>query len=594
MIIPPVFSAWTLAGAGTTAAPRASRRMFSVGISVPPEIALTVIVCAGAGFLLWWIRERWLAEQRRGVRELYSLSQAILSARSPAEIARQLSATLPRISRVSGIRLYVFNRRTNALELQTPSPEAKPVSLPVDGEKGAPLCFRNRTLFAISDTRRSPLYKRSESSPTSVMLVPVHTEDEVLGVLEIEYADGIRRFSVDQRAAAQHLGNQIAISLKLLEQQSIREQLFRSEKLAAAGQLVSGVVNELEAPLDSIASRAARLKACCETGPWKDDLEAIAAEAKRAAEIVSRLVSFSGKGETQAGRVELNELVTGLTRFRAREWEMQGVRFTQRLSPDPLYVLASRAQLEQVFLTLLVHAEQSMADLEVKHLTVATGVLGQRTLVEVAYPAPCSGPPAGDPFRDHASGEAGGLGLSVCRGIIQSHGGDIRFTREGKDQCRFEVELPPAPAAAPAMAARRRVAGKPKRPLTLLLVEEEQSLRRRLTALLSGRGHRVVPVANGEQAVDLTQRLRFDAVFCAASVPGANWVELRERMLSRTGAFVLVSKGMEGTLPADHPGEDTAVLRVPVREDELDRLMSSLESRPESPPNARAGQPQAG
>ena len=270
-----------------------------------PEIALTAVVCSAAGFLLWWVHGKRLAEQRRGLRDFYALSERILSARSPAEIVRLLTVTLPKIASDSTARFYLLHRRTNTLDLETESEEIQSVSLPVGTGQGPAACFRNRTLLAIPDARRSPLYDTTLDSPppVSVMLVPMMADGKISGVLEIRHSERVRQFNLDQQAAAQHLANQIAIALKLMEQRSIREQLLRSEKLAAAGQLVSGVVNELQPPLDSLARHAAALVGRNWENPPQKDLEAIAAEARRASAMPLPRKSKISSGVFQNGQM---------------------------------------------------------------------------------------------------------------------------------------------------------------------------------------------------------------------------------------------------------------------------------------------------
>ena len=76
-------------------------------------------------------------------------------------------------------------------------------------------------------------------------------QSEVIGVLELDQDDRVRDFTADEQALAQHLGNQIGVAIRLLDQRSVQEQLFRTEKMAAVGRLISGVVNELQTPLAS-------------------------------------------------------------------------------------------------------------------------------------------------------------------------------------------------------------------------------------------------------------------------------------------------------------------------------------------------------
>ena len=187
-------------------------------------------------------------------------------------------------------------------------------------------------------------------------------------------------FSRAEQALTQHLANQIAVAVKLLDQRSVREQLFRTEKLAAVGQLISGIVNDLRKPLATIAnvSQALQTAGNSPRGPTAADLASIASEARRAAEIVERLVGFAGTGPAQTQPVELNGLLRNLIEFREREWKVRGIRVRSLLADEPLIVLGSHGQLEQVFLNLLVHAEQSLSEASEKSIVIRSSVVARR------------------------------------------------------------------------------------------------------------------------------------------------------------------------------------------------------------------------
>ncbi len=104
-----------------------------------------------------------------------------------------------------------------------------------------------------------------------------------------------------------------------------------------------------------------------------------------------------------------------------------------------------------------------------------------------------------------------------------------------------------------------------------------------LTALevLAARGFRVVPIANADTGLELSQRLRFDAAFCSVHAPGLNWVELSERMQSRVEAFVLLSDRYDAELSADFEGDGRFVLSKPLQDSELEHVLRALE--PQSP-----------
>src|SRR5580704_15039352 len=204
---------------------------------------------------------------------------------------------LPALSDATGVGLYIHNRSTKMLEgvhsnnsaIESLDPEAPSGSM----ASGIAACYRNHLMIAIPDVRSSAHFRKEDTvvAPRSVLLVPMFAQSELMGVLEIHHSLRFHYFGQGEQAAMQHLANQIATALKLQEQHSMREQLFRSEKLAAAGQLISDVANELRSPLQSIATLADALLSR-NGDAYHAELKSITAEASRASEIVARLVSF--------------------------------------------------------------------------------------------------------------------------------------------------------------------------------------------------------------------------------------------------------------------------------------------------------------
>jgi signal transduction histidine kinase len=543
---------------------------------------------------LWWFREKRLGINRRLMRAFHALSEDIISAGSPGEIAEKLVTVLPTVTQATGVRLYLYSRRSKALERvatrNEPDPMAVPIDSPPDGlAGGAVVCFRNRTLLNVPDVRRSPFVSVDRRNlPRSAMFLPLLSQNDVLGVLEVGNARRLGYFSLEEQAAAQHLANQVAASLKLQEQQTIREQLFRSEKLAATGQLISGVANELRAPLESILHLAASLAAYGRNPIPERELRMLAGESQRASEIVSRLVSFARPEDAAARPVDVNALIASLMQFRDPEWRTLTLRVQNRLATQPALVMGAQGQMEQVFLNLLVHAEQYASESNAKTIGVSSSLIARRVMIEIGYSIPLNEQGAEiDPFSEGRSPD-GALGLGVCQGIIQSHGGEIRFRSgpgsDGVRMARFEIDLPVAreseqgdaggDAAHPG-AAR---AHQPATPLTMLLVDPDLGSQRQLLAQLSGRGHRVVP-APMEEAADLAQRVRFDAVFWAVrpSLPGAS--DYQERIRRHVTLFVLVSDVYDAELAGSLESSGSFLLTRPVRDTDLDRVLRQMVAR---------------
>ena len=570
---PPYNGSWELLVADTNS--------FAV-IDSPSAISPWLI---GAGIavvlligLFLWSRERRLRGQRKKLRKTYQLGEEILGASSPLTILQRVSESLPTILGVTRVQLYVYNRSSKALDSIVDEhgvPASISLSSPPGGTPaGAVACFHYRTLLVIPDIDRSPFpiaASAGEKTPKSLLFVPMMAQNEVVGVLELDQDDRARDFSADVQALAQHLGNQIGVALRLLDQRSVQEQLFRSEKLAAIGRLISGVVNELQTPLAHIKELSHMALDKAHGGPAEREVSAIASEAAKASSMVSRLVSYAAAEQAEAKSVDISALLANLIEFREGDLKASGIRIRNLVSRDAMFVLGSQGQLEQVFLNLLVHAEQSLAESEHKTITVRTSLLAKRVLVEISFSSP----------SDLRKPEDTAAVLGVTRGVVAGHGGEVRMIEKNNTDPRFEVELPSvakdrfAPAPAPAAAAPRETT----RNMTALVIEPDEAVQRQLLALLSARGFRVVPATNTDTGLDMAQRLRFDAAFCSLHAPGLNWVELSERMHSRVSGFILLSDGYDAELTADFEGDGRFVLPKPIQEDELQRILRLIEPR---------------
>ena len=550
------------------------------GWALQPPVLLASLILAGALASIWWFRERRMAGLRKRMRMLNSLGEQVIGATSSTEILRRLMLNLPALSGASGVGLYIHNRAAKTLE-GVHSNDSGVETIDPDAPSGAmassiAACFRGNALIAIPDVRRSPHFKKEDTvlAPRSVLLVPMFAQSELVGVLELHHSRRFHYFSQAEQAAMQHLANQIATALKLQEQHSMREQLFRSEKLAAAGQLISDVANELRSPLQSIAKLATALLSRNGDG-YHAELGSITTEANRASEIVARLVSFANVEQAQAEPLDLNAILSGLLKFRAPEWKAKGVEIKSQLAVKRAIVLGSPGQIEQVLLNLLVDAEKSAADARDKLITVSTSLLAKRVLVEISYPLRSPDTRGDSSDGDHTG--SGALGLGVCRGIIESHGGEFRVVRTSPAQARFDIELP-------VIEARQTGSGASElsdaiRQLTVLVVEPDNKVQRQLVQMLGNRGDRVVPVSSAEEGLDIVERLRFDMVICAVRLPSLNWVTFCERVRLRVGGFVLLTDAFNSDVGRAFRNSEGYVLSKPLDETELQRICRAVEDR---------------
>ncbi len=541
-------------------------------------------VFLGVATVIWWFRERRAREQRETIRRLHSLSEEILDSGSPLDLLSRLEAVLPRVLGITSIRLYLFDKGTRTLTPVEPSDERVDPPVAVDQpsgffETGLVNCFLNRIMVSIADTKRSAfsLPGRDRNKlllPRSVLYIPMLTQGEAVGVLQMENSRQARSFTADEKASAQHLANQVGVAVKLLAQRSVREQLARSEKLAAVGRLISGVVNDLRTPLAAILGMAESAVEKYPQAQERQELLVIASEAKRASAIVERLVSFAQPEQVKPEPVEIISLVRGLIRFREREWKASGIQVRNLLKDQRLFVMASQGQIEQVFLNLLVHAEQSLEEVAEKRLQVRADVLARRIFFEIRYSAPLR-PSAGPSLEDEVSA----LGLDVCKTIITGHSGELRLVQVSERETCFEVELPLMHADKPTETASVPEARESSKRLTVLLVEPEEWVERQLMEALGARGYRVVPVHSSDEALDLVGRMRFDVVFCSTRIEGLNWVEFYDRARGRVGAFTLLAEVFSHDLSMHFQGEGRYLVLKPIEKQQFEKTLDAIEAR---------------
>jgi GAF domain-containing protein len=541
-----------------------------------PLVVLGLALLVACAALLMGARERRMRRQRELLKKTYQLGEEIFGAASIGQIQQRLDDALPAVLGVTRVRLYLHNRSAKQLDAVGAGPgELASISLsaPTEGpHAGAVACFHYRSLLVIPDVSKSPFPVAGGEGrlhPKSLFFVPMVAQGEVVGVLGLDQDDRVRDFSSAEQSLGQHLANQVGVAVRLLDQRSVQEQLSRTEKLAAVGRLISSIVNELEAPLDSIRELADQAREHARHAPGDRELAAIQVEAQKAAAVVARLVTFASSEQVEARPVAVGDLLRRLIDFRAGDWKASGIRLSDLVAREPLKVLGSHGQLEQVFLNLLVHAEQALADAPGKTLTIRSSVLAKRLLVEISFSAPPG-------WRGNVEETAAVLG--VTQSVVAGHGGEVRLVEKRDAEPCFEIELPLA-------AHERGVAEADGMPeiqsrLTALVIEPDEPLQRQLVAMIERSGARAIPLTNADTALELAGRARIDAAFCSVHAPGLNWVELSERMRSRVGAFVLMPDRRDAELRADFEGDNCFVLPKPIQEPDLVEILLFAERAP--------------
>ena len=279
---------------------------------------------------------------------------------------------------------------------------------------------------------REALLKRKDGTEIIVPATAFAVRDDSGRVL---YIDGIMD-DITER-------NQIEERQKQLQQ-----ELYLSSRLASVGELAAGVAHEINNPLTGIMGFSERLlrKSTDETA--RQDLERIYDESKRAAKIVKNLLTFARRHESKREYSDVNHILQKALELRAYELRTSNIELAVTLAPDLPKVMVDPYQIQEVFLNIILNAEQAMAEMKERgKLTIKSQEINDR--IRVCFTDNGPGIPVEhldklfDPFFTTRGNRGGtGLGLSICHGIVTEHGGNIYAKSKPGKGATFIVELP--------------------------------------------------------------------------------------------------------------------------------------------------------
>ena len=308
------------------------------------------------------------------------------------------------------------------------------------------------------------------------------------------------------------------------------EVMHQREKLAALGSLLAGVAHELNNPLSVVLGRAIMLEEEIDEPGIRDSLGRLRAAAERCARIVRSFLALARQKPREPKAVDVRTIIDSGLEILASGLRSAGIETFRTDPPHLPLVSADEDELHQVFLNLVVNAQQAMESVEysptipaARGLWLDTGTSGDEVLIKVADNGP--GVPSAlrdqifDPFyTTKPVGEGTGLGLSVCHRIISDHGGTITVEdRPGGGAC-FIVALPVWRTHADPMASVPAVAEGGGG--SVLVVDDEAEVVAMLEEALARDGHRVVTAADGVAALELLRLGNFDAILCDIRMPG--------------------------------------------------------------------------
>jgi signal transduction histidine kinase len=510
-------------------------------------------------------RERGLAEQALERRYDFERRLVELSTRfvrlAPDEVDATVEAALAEVGEFAGadrVGIVLYRREAGRgdsthewCRAGIPSIRAQLQDLPIevfDRSPGGESVITH--LSEITDPKDRAYLE--ELGLASVLSAPLRAGSEVIGRLGLSALRAERRWTDDEvallRLCADLFANALGRQRWTLALAQRESELRQAQKMEAVGRLAGGVAEE-----------------CARE---------VVTAAERAAELTRRLLAFSRRQVLDARPFDLNRTVEGLQTMLGRLIG-EHVRLETRLAPALAAVQADPAQIEQVIVNLVVNARDAMPQGGV--VTLATEAIS----VEVGGPLepgsyarlvvddtgegidPRLRSKIFEPFfTTKAPGIGTGLGLAMVQGVVEQSGGAVELDSEPGRGTQVALLLPFARGAIEvATSPVRQIVSSETRggaPATLLLVEDEERVRRLSSRTLTRAGYKVLEAEDGQEALEVAERHAgtIDLLFTDVVMPRLGGRELAERLReARAGLRVLFTSGYP-----THPGDPLSAL----------------------------------
>lgn len=331
----------------------------------------------------------------------------------------------------------------------------------------------------------------------------------------------LRVWTAPLRNTAGKVSGEIVVAADFSEQRRLQEQFIQAQKMEAIARLAGGAAHDFNNVITVISGYGQILRdAVADIPQLKEAAEEVLKASDRAAGLASQLLVFSRRQVIQPQVLDVNVVVSNLERMLGRILG-EDIELETKLSADLGLIRADPGQLEQVVVNLALNARDAMPEGGRLTIETANTQLDEASARRLGLPPgpytvmAVSDTGAGmtsevqshmfEPFyTTKERGRGTGLGLSTAYGIVKQHGGEISVQSEEGRGSTFTIYLPQTAEAAAQAAGETAPAPLPQGSETVLVVEDEEGVRKLVRSVLELNGYRVLEADSGETAMEIS------------------------------------------------------------------------------------------
>lgn len=503
--------------------------------------------------------------QLKALLALYESSKAIFSTIRMEELFPMVMDLLPTVlgADEGSLMLLTEEKKLKIVASRGLSEKVREeVHLKLGERVAGKIALSRQPMLLVNGLEKYPEFKDIQSNPRikSSIVCPLLYQGKLLGILNVNRIHSQNDFTVVDLHSASIFTSQVAMAIqnaKLYESlrqafkklQTTQNQLVQSEKLASVGQLVAGVAHELNNPLTSVIGYSQlAIESDINLKDIRNHLTVILEQAQRCSKIVKELLLFSRPHKPDFQWMNPFDLIEQSLTGMKLELEKRNIEVTTCYAPESVVIPGDIHLLKQVITNILTNAFQALE--EVRHPRKLE-IIARSEDKKIQIYFKDNGPGINgkdihkifDPFfSTKGVGKGTGLGLSLCYGIMKEHGGNIFVKSERGNGTTFILEFciqkngekileNKTQAAKEVEKEEKVIASFPKIEIKkILLVEDEEPIRRLIMTILSSENFEFDSAADGEIALQKLNEQNYDLVLCDYRIPKLDGLKLYQKV----------------------------------------------------------------